>query len=186
MKCWLKCSEAMRLLKKSRPAIENGGFETKAVGKGMRYLIDVPEPLAAMYATKSVEAIEREEAEALALEEDEIEKALKGNDLDDLDEAYLKARMENTKTRTQFLKERLIENKKAIWIELNDKVYEAFTDAFAKWKNSLVLLHLNAEQLQTLYDGMEEALKSLGDKLDIIGKELEKEEEEGGQNEVQS
>lgn len=157
MKRWVKCSEAMRLLKMSRNSVENAGFETKTVGRGLRYLIDIPEEFESLYVDK---------------EEEDFE-ITQNTDLDE-------AKLENIRTRTKWLKERLLENKQELWIEWNEKAFEAFTESFAKWKNRLVMLHLGAEQLQELYTGLDEALKSLGDKLDIIEKEIEQEDKEEG------
>lgn len=70
--------------------------------------------------------------------------------------------------RTLTLQERLSEHKQQLWSEWNEAVYEEFSEAFAKVKNSIISLRLNEEQLEELNNGIDSALKSLKDRLDFM------------------
>lgn len=68
------------------------------------------------------------------------------------------ARLDNLKVRTEVLKQKLSEQKQAMWSEWNEAFFTVFSEAFAKFKNELISLHLNEEQLATLNEKLDNAL----------------------------
>lgn len=78
------------------------------------------------------------------------------------------ARLSNLKARTALIEQKLEEQKQAIWNEWNEEFFDAFTEAFSKFKNELISLHLNEEQIATLAGKLENALKLMQDKLDAM------------------
>lgn len=88
------------------------------------------------------------------------------------------ARLENIKARTAMLQEKLEAHKQELWSEWNAAFFECFTEAFAKFKNDLISLHLGEEQLGILTQKLESALKIMQDKLDAMWSDFNKEQEE--------
>lgn len=80
----------------------------------------------------------------------------------------LQARLANLAARTEVLKEKLSSHKEDLFNEWSDKVFTLFTNAFARFKNSLISLHLNEEQLSTLKRQLDDALVILDNGLQDI------------------
>ena len=87
------------------------------------------------------------------------------------------ARLDNLKARTALIEQKLEEQKQAIWTEWNEAVFGEFTEAFARVKNVLISLHLNEQQLSTLNEGIDDALRSLSDRLDAMWSKFKNGEE---------
>jgi len=88
------------------------------------------------------------------------------------------ARLDNIRARTALLEQKIEEQKQSIWNEWNEAVFEEFSTAFARVKNVLIGLHLDEEQIKQLNDGIDDALKSLSDKLDAMWAKFKNGEEE--------
>lgn len=78
------------------------------------------------------------------------------------------ARLDNLKARTKLIEEKLDNRKQELWAEWNEAFFEAFAEAFAKFKNDLISLHLGEDQLSILTEKLENALKIMHDKLDAM------------------
>ena len=66
------------------------------------------------------------------------------------------------------LGEKLERRKTELFSEWSQAFFEAFTEAFTKFKNELIALQLTEEQLSTLQEKLSLALQSLKDKLDFL------------------
>ena len=90
------------------------------------------------------------------------------------------ARLSNLKARTALIEQKLEEQKQTIWNEWNEEFFDAFAEAFSRFKNELISLHLNEEQLATLTAKLEGALELMKDRLDAMWsrfRETEKEQQ---------
>lgn len=90
------------------------------------------------------------------------------------------ARLSNLKARTALIEQKLEEQKQTIWNEWNEEFFDAFAEAFSRFKNELISLHLNEEQLATLTGKLEGALELMKDRLDAMWsrfRETEKEQQ---------
>lgn len=87
------------------------------------------------------------------------------------------ARLENLKARTAFINEKLDARKTELFSEWSEKFFDIFSNAFAKFKNDLISLHLTEEQLDTLTEKLELALKSMNDGITQINADWMKENE---------
>lgn len=88
------------------------------------------------------------------------------------------ARLENLKARTSLINEKLESRKSELFTEWTEKFFSIFSTSFGKFKNDLVSLHLSEEQLDTLAEKLDYALKTMKDGLDAINAEWMDEEEE--------
>ena len=88
------------------------------------------------------------------------------------------AQLENLKARTALINEKLENRKSQLWSEWNSAFFDTFTEAFAKFKNEIISLHLNEEQLVTFQEKLELALKVMKDRLDGMWNRFKEEEEE--------
>lgn len=88
------------------------------------------------------------------------------------------AKLDNLKARTALINEKLEQRKTELFSEWSEKFFDVFSNAFARFKNSLVELHLSEEQLNTLTDNLENALKSMNDGIEQINAEWMNEQNE--------
>ena len=86
----------------------------------------------------------------------------------DLDSQLQAAQLDNIKARTKMLGEKLERRKTELFNEWSEAFFTAFSEAFSKFKNDLISLQLTEEQLTTLQDKLDFALKSLSDKLAFL------------------
>ena len=86
----------------------------------------------------------------------------------DLTEALKQAKLEKTKVETQAMTEKLQARKEELWSEWNEAFFEEFSQAFAKFKNSLIELRLTDSQLKTLEEKLDAAVNSMQDRLDSM------------------
>lgn len=84
------------------------------------------------------------------------------------EERLREAQIANTEARTRMLSEKLERRKTELFNEWSQAFFEAFSDAFAKFKGELIALQLSEEQLSTLQDKLNLALESLKNKLDFL------------------
>ena len=78
------------------------------------------------------------------------------------------ARLSNLKARTALIEQKLEEQKQTIWNEWNEEFFDAFAEAFSRFKNELISLHLSEEQLAALTGKLEGALGLMKDRLDAM------------------
>lgn len=97
-----------------------------------------------------------------------------GVPLDDMNAA----RLANLQARTNLINEKLENRKNELWSEWNEKFYDVFSEAFGKFKNELISLHLDEEQLAALTEKLNSALKIMQDRLDYMYNEFVNEDEE--------
>lgn len=88
------------------------------------------------------------------------------------------ARLANVKARTAMLGEKLERRKTELFNEWSMAFFEAFAEAFTKFKNELIALQLNEKQLSTLQEKLSLALQSLKDKLDFLETDYGKDDKE--------
>lgn len=88
------------------------------------------------------------------------------------------ARLENLRARTSLINEKLESRKSELFTEWTEKFFSIFSASFGKFKNELISLHLNEEQLATLTEKLEYALKTMKDGLDAINAEWMDEDEQ--------
>ena len=88
------------------------------------------------------------------------------------------ARLANVKARTAMLGEKLERRKTELFSEWSQAFFEAFTEAFTKFKNELIALQLTEKQLSTLQEKLSLALQSLKDKLDFLEQDYAKDDKE--------
>lgn len=94
-----------------------------------------------------------------------------------LSDDWKAARLDNIKARTKLIEEKLENRKKELWQEWNEAFFETFAEAFAKYKNDLISLHLSEEQLKTLAEKLENALALMHDKLEAMWNKFSNEED---------
>lgn len=93
------------------------------------------------------------------------------------------AKLDNLKARTALINEKLEQRKSELFSEWSEKFFEVFSNAFAKFKNDLISLHLTEEQLDNLTEKLELALKSMDDGITQINTEwMNSEAEENAEN----
>ena len=88
------------------------------------------------------------------------------------------AQLDNIKARTKMLTEKLERRKTELFNEWSEAFFTAFSEAFSKFKNDLISLQLTEEQLATLQDKLDFALKSLSDKLAFLEADYADDKEE--------
>lgn len=81
------------------------------------------------------------------------------------------ARLDNLKARTALINEKLAQRKEQLFSEWSERFFLIFSDSFAKFKNSLIDIHLDETQLAVLNEKLETALKSMEDKLTQINEQ---------------
>ncbi len=98
--------------------------------------------------------------------------------LESLPEQLVAARLENITARTKYINERLEQKKHEMFIEWTEKIYEAFTGAFGKFKNALVELHLDEEKTEHLESLLGASIDALKDAFEKVKNGIEDDEEE--------
>ncbi len=88
--------------------------------------------------------------------------------------------------RTALLKQQLEEKKQELWAEWNEAFFDTFTEAFSKFKNDLISLHLGEEQLSILTEKLENALKMMQEKLDAMWIKFKNGENDEEDSKIQS
>ena len=92
------------------------------------------------------------------------------------EERLREAQIANTEARTRMLSEKLERRKTELFNEWSQAFFEAFTEAFTKFKNELIALQLSEEQLSTLQEKLSLALQNLKDKLDFLEQDYAKDD----------
>ena len=88
------------------------------------------------------------------------------------------ARRKKIIKETEYLDQKIVAKKEQLFTEWSEKFFVIFSKAFAKFKNSLIDLHLSDDQVSKLNQNLEFALQNMQMSLDDIKKEYINEEEE--------
>lgn len=99
-------------------------------------------------------------------------------ELKELNKQHLKAKIEKTKKDTAFIQQRLQRRKLQMYNQWSQRFFDVFADNFGRFKNSLVNLHLNQEQIQTLNQSLDSCLNNMQLSLNQIWNQFAKQEQQ--------
>lgn len=91
------------------------------------------------------------------------------NSLSNLD--LQEARRQKIIKETEYLSQKITAKKEQLFSEWSERFFMVFAKNFAKFKNSLIELHLTQEQMEKLNENLEFALKNMEESLDEIENE---------------
>ena len=91
------------------------------------------------------------------------------NSLSNLD--LQEARRQKIIKETEYLSQKITAKKEQLFCEWSERFFMVFAKNFAKFKNSLIELHLTKEQMEKLNENLEFALKNMEESLDEIENE---------------
>lgn len=91
------------------------------------------------------------------------------NSLSNLD--LQEARRQKIIKETEYLSQKITAKKEQLFSEWSERFFMVFSKNFAKFKNSLIELHLTKEQMEKLNENLEFALKNMEESLDEIENE---------------
>ena len=91
------------------------------------------------------------------------------NSLSNLD--LQEARRQKIIKETEYLSQKITAKKEQLFSEWSERFFMVFAKNFAKFKNSLIELHLTKEQMEKLNENLEFALKNMEESLDEIENE---------------
>lgn len=91
------------------------------------------------------------------------------NSLSNLD--LQEARRQKIIKETEYLSQKITAKKEQLFSEWSERFFMVFAKNFAKFKNSLIELHLTKEQMERLNENLEFALKNMEESLDEIENE---------------
>ena len=91
------------------------------------------------------------------------------NSLNTLD--IQEARRQKIIKETEYLSQKITAKKEQLFNEWSERFFTVFSKNFAKFKNSLIELHLTKEQMEKLNENLEFALKNMEESLDEIENE---------------
>ena len=88
------------------------------------------------------------------------------------------ARRKEIIVRTKYLEQKIEKKKNELFEEWSERFFQIFSKNFAKFKNTLIDLHLEEKQLKKLNENLEFALTNLEEGLNEILNEYMNEEED--------
>ena len=91
------------------------------------------------------------------------------NSLSNLD--LQEARRQKIIKETEYLSQKITAKKEQLFADWSERFFMVFAKNFAKFKNSLIELHLTKEQMEKLNENLEFALKNMEESLDEIENE---------------
>ena len=91
------------------------------------------------------------------------------NSLSNLD--IQEARRQKIIKETEYLSQKITAKKEQLFADWSERFFMVFAKNFAKFKNSLIELHLTKEQMEKLNENLEFALKNMEESLDEIENE---------------
>lgn len=91
------------------------------------------------------------------------------NSLSNLD--LQEARRQKIIKETEYLSQKITAKKEQLFSEWSERFFMVFAKNFAKFKNSLIELHLTKEQMEKLNENLELALQNMAESLDEIENE---------------
>ena len=102
--------------------------------------------------------------------------------LKQLNKQLKKAKIQNTNKQTAFLEERLQRRKVQLFNQWKQGFFECFADSFGKFKNELINLHLNEQQIAILNQSLDSCLNNMQLNLDSLWNEFNNGDEQDEQN----
>lgn len=75
------------------------------------------------------------------------------------------ARRKEIITRTKYLEQKILDKKHQLFAEWSERFFDIFQKSFSKFKNCLIELHLNEEQIKKLNENLDLALQNLENTL---------------------
>lgn len=105
------------------------------------------------------------------------------SDLDDpqlkqLNKQYKKAKIAKTKKDTEVQQQRLQRRKLELYNQWSERFYQLFADSFGKFKNQLINLHLNQQQIASLQQSLDNSLNNMSLGLCDIWNQFAKQEQQ--------
>ena len=91
------------------------------------------------------------------------------NSLSNLD--IQEARRQKIIKETEYLSQKITAKKEQLFADWSERFFMVFSKNFAKFKNSLIELHLTKEQMEKLNENLELALQNMAESLDEIENE---------------
>lgn len=98
--------------------------------------------------------------------------------LQELNKQLKKARKEKIQKQTAFLEQRLQRRKLELYNQWSERFFEVFADSFGKFKNELINLHLNQEQITLLQQSLDNCLNNMQLGLSDIWRQFTKQEQQ--------
>lgn len=98
--------------------------------------------------------------------------------LAELNKQLKKARKDKIQKQTAFLQERLQRRKLELYNQWSERFYQVFADNFGKFKNELINLHLNQQQISSLQQSLDNCLNNMQLCLSDIWNEFAKKDAE--------
>ena len=167
---WLTRADILQALKLSQGKFERGlgqVLKWKLVGSRKKYFLTVdlmPEEARKAYRGMLTDYDgDAEQVEEVLGDITALQGLSNGGD-----DELAAARLDNLKARTALIEQKLEEQKQVIWNEWNVAFFDAFAEAFGKFKNELISLHLDEGQIAALTGKLEGALKLMQDRLDAM------------------
>ena len=103
--------------------------------------------------------------------------------LKQLNKQYKKAKIAKTKKDTAFLQQRLERRKLELYNQWSERFFQLFADSFGKFKNQLINLHLNQEQIASLQQSLDNCLNNMQLGLVDIWNQFAKQEQQDAKTE---
>lgn len=94
------------------------------------------------------------------------------------------ARRKEIITRTKYLEQKILDKKHQLFAEWSERFFDIFQKSFSKFKNCLIELHLNEEQIKKLNENLDLALQNLENTLAEIQDEYINSDDEEETEEV--
>ena len=101
--------------------------------------------------------------------------------LQELNKQLKKARKEKIQKQTAFLQERLQRRKLELYNQWSQRFFEVFVDSFGKFKNELIKLHLNQQQINTLNQSLDNCMQNMQLSLNQIWNQFNGKEQQDAQ-----
>lgn len=102
-------------------------------------------------------------------------------ELKELNKQLKKARKDKIQKQTAFLQQRLQRRKLQLYNQWSERFFQLFADSFGKFKNELINLHLNQEQIDSLQQSLDNCLNNMQLGLVDIWNQFAHKEEEDAQ-----
>lgn len=103
--------------------------------------------------------------------------------LQELNKQLKKARKDKIQKQTAFLQQRLERRKLELYNQWSERFFQLFADSFGKFKNELINLHLNQEQIASLQQSLDNCLNNMQLGLVDIWNQFAKQEQQDAKTE---
>lgn len=100
-----------------------------------------------------------------------------------LNKQYKKAKIAKTKKDTEVQQQRLQRRKLELYNQWSERFFQLFADSFGKFKNELINLHLNQEQIASLQQSLDNCLNNMQLGLVDIWNQFAKQEQQDAKTE---